>query len=101
MEPTATRTRHQLPDAHRAQAEAALEVLLDSRLEPIVDMVCTARDGAYEALTHDGAVTFGRNDDATFERTSVTGRDPLADQSTAKFTPLADERAHPSPHRSE
>ena len=78
---------HQLPDAHRAEAEAALDVLLDAGLDPIVDMVCTARDGAYEALTHDGRVTFRRHDDGTFERTSVEGRDPLADQSTAKFTP--------------
>ena len=39
-------TPHQLPDAHRAEAEAALEVLLDRALDPIVDMVCTARDGA-------------------------------------------------------
>jgi phosphonoacetate hydrolase len=101
MEPMVTRTRHEVPDAHRAEAEAALEVLLDGRLEPIVDMVCAARDGTYEALAHDGTVTFRRNDDGTYERTSVTGRDPLADQSTAKFTPLADERSHPSPHRSE
>jgi len=100
MDDTATRTPHQLPDAHRAEAEAALEVLLDSGLDPIVDMVCTARDGAYEALTHDGGVTFRRNADGSYERIAVTGRDPLADQSTAKFTPLADERAHAYPHRS-
>src|SRR5262249_2855041 len=32
---------------------------------------------------------------------AVSGADPLADQSTAKFAPLADERAHPLPRRSE
>ena len=47
------------------------------------------------------SVTFRRNADGSYERIAVTGRDPLADQSTAKFTPLADERAHPYPHRSE
>ena len=62
MEQAAPTRPHQLPDAHRAAAEAALEVLLDSALDPIVDMVCTARDGAYEALTHDGRVTFRRAD---------------------------------------
>jgi phosphonoacetate hydrolase len=101
MAQTAPTGPHQLPDAHRAEAEAALDVLLDAGLDPIVDMVCTARDGAYEALTHDGRVTFRRLDDGTFERASVEGRDPLADQSTAKFTPLSEERAHPFPARSE
>ena len=100
MEQAAATHPHQLPDAHRAAAEAALEVLLDSALDPIVDMVCTARDGAYEALAHDGRVTFRRGDiDGTYERIAVSGRDPLADQSTAKFAPLADERANPFPKR--
>ena len=83
MPVSAPRPAHQLPDAHRAEAEAALEVLLDRALEPIVDMVCTARDGAYEALSHDGRVTFRRHDDGSYERVSVSGRDPLADQSTS------------------
>ena len=100
-EPESPPRPHEVADAHRDAAEAALEVLLDGALDPIVDMVCTARDGAYEALTHDGRVTFRRNDDGTYERVSVSGSDPLADQSTAKFAPLADERAHPLPHRSE
>jgi predicted AlkP superfamily pyrophosphatase or phosphodiesterase len=101
MAQTAPASPHQLPDAHRAEAEAALEVLLDSTLDPIVDMVCTARDGAYEAMAHDGRVTFRRTAEGTYDRLSVEGRDPLADQSTAKFSPLADERSHPFPHRSE
>ena len=101
MAQTAPTSPHQLPDAHRAEAEAALEILLDSTLDPIVDMVCTARDGAYEAMTHDGRVTFRRTDDGGYERIAVEGADPLADQSTDRFTPLADEREHPFPHRSE
>jgi len=59
-EPAAT--GHQLPDEHRAVAEAALEVLLDSALEPIVDMVLVHRDDAYEARSHHGAVRFRRSD---------------------------------------
>ncbi len=94
-------TPHEVPDAHRELADAALEVLLDRALDPIVDMVCTVRDGTYEALAHDGAVSFRRNDDGTYERLAVTGRDPLADQSTDKFTPLADELAHPFPGRAD
>jgi predicted AlkP superfamily pyrophosphatase or phosphodiesterase len=89
---------HEVPDAQRAAAEAALDVLCDSALEPIVDMVCTFRDGAYEARSHDGAVTFRRTDTG-FERVAVEGVDPLADQTPGKFTPLADEQAHPYPHR--
>ena len=97
---TASGPRHEVPDAHRRDAEAALEVLLDGALAPVVDMVCTARDGGYEALAHDGRVTFRRTGHGSYERVSVEGRDPLADQSTDKFSPLADERAHPYPHRS-
>jgi hypothetical protein len=90
---------HQIPDAHRAEAEAALDVLLDRALEPIVDMVCTHRDDAYEALSADGRVVF-RRAGGGFEVLKVEGVDPLADQSTERFAPLAEERAHPSPHRS-
>ncbi|HUI47369.1 MAG TPA: alkaline phosphatase family protein [Acidimicrobiia bacterium] len=106
MERTATGEHrlpaHQLADAHRADAEAALEVLLDGALEPIVDMVCTSRDGCYEALAHDGSVMFRRAlDGGGYERVEVSGRDPLRDQSTNKFTPLADELDHPFPGRSD
>lgn len=92
---------HEVADQHRAEVDDALSILLDSALEPIVDMVLTRRDGRYEALAHDGRVVFGRRDDGTFEELEVEGRHPLADQSTDRFTPLADERAHLHPHRSE
>ncbi len=82
------------------QAEAALEILTDSALEPIVDMVVLARDGAYEARSHDGSVRFRRTDGA-YEVLETSGADPLADQSTDRFTPLDDERAHLNPRRGE
>ena len=92
---------HELPDAVRSEVAAALDVLLDASLSRIVDMVCTYRDGAYEALAHDGQVRFRRTDDDSYERVAVVGRDPLADQSTAKFSPLAVERALPQPDRTQ
>ena len=92
---------HEIPEAHRVEAEAALAVLCDSALEPIVDMVCLRRDGAYEAVAHSGRVVFRRGGDGGFERVAVEGTDPLADQATDRFTPLAAERAHPYPTRTE
>ena len=66
-------------------------------------MVLLSRDGAYEALTHDGWVRFRRTGPGPdgYELVASTGADPLADQSTDKFAPLADERAHAYPHRTE
>jgi phosphonoacetate hydrolase len=81
-----------------AEAERALGILTDAALEPIVDMVLLARDGAYEAVSHEGSVRFRREDDG-FEVLGTEGVDPLADQSTDKFTPLASERANPNPRR--
>jgi phosphonoacetate hydrolase len=89
---------HQVEDAVRPVVEAALDILLDAQLEPIVDMVLTHRDDVYEALAPDGRVRFRRSGDG-FERVSVEGRDPLADQTTHKFAPLAEERANPYPTR--
>jgi hypothetical protein len=89
---------HEVPDAHRETAEAAAELLCDAALEPIVDMVCSYRDGRYEARSHDGAVTFRRTAGG-YERVGVEGSDPLAEQSPDKFAPLPAERAHPAPHR--
>ena len=36
-----------------------------------------------------------------YEVLATSGADPLADRSTDRFAPLAEERAHPHPHRSE
>jgi hypothetical protein len=80
-------------------AERALELLTDAALDPIVDMVLLARDGGYEARSHDGSVRFRRTDDGGYEVLETEGIDPLADQSTHRFTPIEDERANLNPHR--
>jgi predicted AlkP superfamily pyrophosphatase or phosphodiesterase len=88
------------PHQDARDADAAVEVLVDSALEPIVDMVLRARDGSYEALSHEGRVQFQRSDDG-FVVKEIEGVNPLADQSTDRFSPLSDELAHPTPKRSE
>ncbi len=98
-------------DGHvHADLDRALEVLLDARLAPIVDMVVRATGpGEYEASSADGRVTFARTgshdrsrfDPPDYERTGGAGQDPLADQSPAKFTGLAAERADPHPARAD
>jgi arylsulfatase A-like enzyme len=90
----------EIADEHRADADAALEVLLDAALEPIVDMVLIARDGAYEALSHDGSVRFARNENGGIDVLATNGANPLADQSTDRFAGLDTERACLHPHRS-
>ncbi len=90
---------HQIADEHRADAERALEVLLDPALEPIVDMVLTHRDNRYEALSAQGRVTFERTERGDFVEVSSEGDNPLADQSTDKFVGLDAERAGQHPHR--
>ena len=53
---------HEITADREDDAERALEVLLDSALDPIVDMVLLARDAAYEARSHDGWVRFRRTE---------------------------------------
>jgi len=93
-------TGHQIADEHRAEADRALEILLDSALEPIVDMVLTRRDDRYEALASDGRVTFVRDEHGGFTEVESSVRNPLADQSTDKFAGLETELASLHPHRS-
>jgi len=112
----AARPGHEVADAHRADVDAALEILLDSALEPIVDVVLTRRDGVYEALSHDGRVSFRRTDDGEIEdvRTqrshgrrsegaieivATEGRNPIGEQATDRFAPLPAERQQLHPHR--
>ena len=98
---------HSLAPELEADADRALGILLDTELEPIVDMVLVSHGDHYEARTHDGSVTFRRTGPGTasegpsYERIGGEGIDPLADQSTEKFSPLADERAArlPAPDR--
>ncbi|MGH8978273.1 MAG: alkaline phosphatase family protein [Acidimicrobiia bacterium] len=92
---------HRVSDADRAAVDAALAVLLGPDLEPIVDMVVTRREHAYEALSADGRVAFRRAGTGEWEIVATEGIDPLQHQSTDRFTPLADEQAHRHPHRRE
>ncbi len=89
-----------LAPERRDEAEAALAVLTDAALDSIVDMALVAVDGAYEARSHEGRVRF-RCRDGDVEVLEVEGVDPLADRSTDRFSPLAVERAHPHPRRTE
>jgi len=91
---------HEVRPEQAEAVDAALAVLLDGALDPIVDMVFTRRDGAYEALSHDGRVRFRRDAErGTYEMLDTAGTNPLADQTNDKFTPLEDELAHRFPHR--
>jgi phosphonoacetate hydrolase len=92
---------HEITAERLDDAEHALEVLLDSALDPIVDMVLLARDAAYEARSHDGWVRFRRTEGGGYEKIAGEGADPLADQSTDRFAGLDAERAHPYPERGE
>lgn len=72
--------------------DRALEVLLDGSLRDVVDMVLCARDGVVEAHAHGGSAGFDRNGTRW-----VRGRDPLARQNPAAFSPLDDELANIRP----
>lgn len=94
-----------IDDADRAQARAAL---LDPALAPIVDMVFSvdgpAEAPVYEVASAEGSVQFTRHADGAewaFDVLDVDGRDPVADQATDRFAPLAEERAVAFPERSE
>jgi hypothetical protein len=96
-----TSTATELGPERADDADRAIELLTDSALEPIVDMVLVARDGAYEARAHDGHVRFRRDGAGTFEVLETAGSNPIGEQATDRFTPLAEERANPNPHRRE
>src|SRR5947208_1523157 len=99
--PPAAAPVHEITAERVDDAERALDVLLDGALDPIVDMVLLARDGAYEARSHDGWVRFRRTEGGGYEKITGEGADPLADQSTDKFAGLEAELAHPYPTRGE
>src|SRR4051794_16262329 len=75
--------------------DAAMEVLRDSSLEPIIEMVLLRDGDGYEAHADDGWVRFG----ADGARVGVSGRDPLEDEATDRFAPLESELASKPPHR--
>jgi hypothetical protein len=92
-----------LPPATPGTRDRALDVLLGSELEPIVDMVgWSPAPGVFEVGSADGHVCFARVPDGTrwqYEVKSVTGANPLADQDPQRFGTLNDERAVRHPHR--
>jgi phosphonoacetate hydrolase len=92
------------PGAGRARsAAAALEVLTDRSLEPIVEMVLTVRGGAYETHSAEGSVRFSRRIDRTgwrYDVLDVSGRNPLGDQDWTRFAGAAAEAAARYPGRS-
>src|SRR5215210_151570 len=92
---------HEITPERAADAERALEVLLDAQLDPIVDMVLLARDGGYESRSQDGWVRFRRTEGGGYETLAEDGVNPFADQSTDKFVGLDVERAHRYPTRRE
>jgi len=84
------------------QRDRALDVLLSSGLDPIVDMVgWTRAKGAYEVASADGAVQFCRDAGMAggFRIESVTGQNPLAVQDQQRLVGLETERAVPHPTR--
>jgi hypothetical protein len=74
----------------------ALDALLDSSLEPIVELVLVRDGDAIEAQAVDGSVRFDRSGKVL----DTTGRNPLADQSTDRFAGLASELGSLQPSRS-
>lgn len=81
--------------------DAALEVLVSDALEPIVEVVFRqVGDDTYEAHANDGWTRF-RRDGSAFAVEGGEGRDPIADQATDRFAPVAEERARLYPTRSQ
>ncbi|MEY2402897.1 MAG: phosphonoacetate hydrolase [Acidimicrobiaceae bacterium] len=74
---------------------AALDVLLQPSLEPIVEMVLLRDGDAVEAHAIDGHVRFDRAGNVL----SSAGRNPLGDQATDRFSGLSKELAALQPSR--
>ena len=76
---------------------AALDVLLDAALEPIVEMVALRDGDTYEVHAADGSSRFGRDGTVV----GGSGRDPLGDDATDRFAGLESELAARHPGRAE
>ncbi|HKN91873.1 MAG TPA: alkaline phosphatase family protein [Acidimicrobiia bacterium] len=88
--------------ARAASADAALEVLTDRSLDPVVEMVLTVRGGAFEAHSAEGSVRFARHLDGAgwrYEVLDVAGRNPLHNQNCGSFASAAAEAAARYPRR--
>jgi phosphonoacetate hydrolase len=85
------------------QRDRALAVLCSPELGHAVELVVfSPAPGLFEVHCVDGMVRFRREADGTawrYEVTGVEGRDPLADQDPARFSPLAAELAARQPLR--
>src|SRR6185312_2409471 len=92
-------------DEHREAVARAEAALLDPAVGHLVEVVLRADpDDAnrYEAASVDGRVRFRRTETGggwTFDVEQVEGRNPLADQSVDRFSPLQTELANPYPTR--
>lgn len=93
-------------DEHREAVARAEQALLDPAVDELVEMVLKADPDdpdRYEAAAVDGRVRFRRRADGdgwAYEVEAVEGRNPLAEQSVERFSPLEEERANPYPDRS-
>lgn len=101
-------TASALPRAGDAVRRQALETLLSSDLEPIVDLVAwMAEPGSYHVASAEGEMRFRRKETRTakreprwsFDPETLWGRDPLACQDPLRFGSLAEERSMPHPRR--
>ncbi|MGA2836542.1 MAG: alkaline phosphatase family protein [Acidimicrobiales bacterium] len=98
-----------LPPAGPVERERALEVLLSSALEPIVDLTAWSEaSDVYDVASAHGHLRFrrvagdgGRSDPAgpRYETISVSGENPLALQDPAHLGTLTAEMAEPHPVR--
>jgi hypothetical protein len=93
---------YQAPDPDRVRR--VVDTLLDPALEPIVELVVSTNDGAYDVHAVDGRVRFTRTPEGTgwrFTETEVEGRNPLGDTAPDRFSPLAIERDQRWPSRAQ
>lgn len=92
-------------EEHRAAVDSAEAALLDPGVGHLVEVVLrVVGDHTYEAAAVDGRVRFRREPEGPgwrFVEQRVEGRNPLGDQAADRFSPLAEERAHLYPSRTE
>ena len=96
-----------LPKGSPHQREQALNVLLSTSLEPIVDLVAwSPAPGAYEVASAQGHLRFsrtGRGEEDqraySYEARLLEGESPVARQDVSYLGHLADEMADPHPGR--
>lgn len=98
-----------LPQGSPAERERALEVLLSPALEPIVDLVAwSSAPDDYEVASARGHLRFSRRGIGSsgggrrsyhYERTALTGADPVAIQEASHLGSLAEELEAPHPDR--